>query len=367
MISTLPPIIGLSPYTKALVQELSQKIKVHFLGFNHIYPKFLYPGKLRDEQSIPLEEEENLKIRNKLDWFNPFGWIYEAFQIQTDIIHAQWWSYPLAFVYMTILGINKFRGKKILLTIHNVIPHEKSFFKILLNKSIFFLGDEYIVHTQKNKEDLKKYVKGKKIHIIPHGILENPLKGISRQNAREQLGIDQNAQILLCFGHIRDYKGLDVALEALSLINNPNIKMLIAGKCWEDWSKYENLMEQYGIKDRVILKLGFIATDEIEPIFMASDLILLPYKHFDAQSGVGALVLPFGIPMIVSNTGGLPDYVKNDLCIVEPGNAKQLAQNIKKILNNTDIYTILKKDIEETRRGLSWKKIAEKTIEFYTY
>ena len=363
MISTLPPIIGLTPYTKGLVEELSKIVKVNFLGFNHIYPKFLYPGKISDESLIPLPETENLRIRNVLNWYNPFGWIIEAFRIKTDIIHGQWWSFPLAFIYFTILGICKLRGKKIILTIHNVMPHEMNFLKVCMNKSIFFMGDEYIVHTQKNKDALEKIIKKKPIHIIPHGLIENPLKGISKEDAREQLGIAAEDKILLCFGHIRDYKGIDTAIEALSLIEDPSVKLIIAGKCWEDWKKYEELIDKFGMQERIILKLGFIPVDQTEVIFRASDLVLLPYKHFDAQSGVGALVLPFGIPMIVSNTGGLTDYVKNDVCIIEPGNAKELASNVAQILDNREIYEEIQRDIQEVKQELSWDKIAERTEE----
>jgi len=129
MISSLPPIIGLSPYTKGLLGEVAKKVSVNFLGFHHIYPAFLYPGKITDPTSVPVEETSTLSIKNVLNWYNPFGWIYQAFQISTPVIHAQWWSYPLAPLYITVLGINRLRGKKILLTVHNVKPHERSFLK----------------------------------------------------------------------------------------------------------------------------------------------------------------------------------------------------------------------------------------------
>jgi len=365
MISSLPPIIGASLYTKVLVGVLGKTIKINFLGFNHIYPHFLYPGQLRDESLPPLDETENLTIRNVLNWFNPIGWIVESFRIQTRIIHAQWWSYPLAPIYWCILGINKLRGKKIILTIHNVIPHEKSAFKTFLNKSVFYLGDEYIVHTSINKEELRKIIRNKKIHIVPHGLSEIPLKGITKDRARLDLHLNEKDIILLCFGHIRDYKGLDVAIKALSHIKNNNVKLMIAGKCWENWEQYEQLINKYDLKSRVILNDGFIPTENIEMIFRASDLILLPYKHFNAQSGVGALVIPFKIPFIVSRTGGLPDYVKDERCIVTPNNDKELADKIEVILNDRDLYRKLISDIDEKENEYGWDQLAQKTLNIY--
>ncbi len=363
MISTLPPITGLSPYTKGLVAELSQYTHIEFLGFNHIYPKFLYPGKMQDESATGLEEHKQLNIRNVLNWYNPIGWVIEAFRINTPIVHAQWWSYPLAFLYMVILGICKLRGKKIILTVHNVLPHEKNPIKILLNKSVFFLGDKYIVHTESNKKELQGLIKNRPIHVVKHGLIENPLRGITKQEARALLKIAPEEKILLCFGHIRDYKGLDIALRSLALIKNESVKLLIAGKCWEEWGKYDQLIKHLNLSERVLLKIGFIATDEIEPIFKASDIILLPYKHFNSQSGVGALILPFHIPLIVSDTGGLTDYVLDEACITKPGDHKDLAQKTIRILQDKKLYKKLIDDCYLVQKDLSWKTIAKQTIE----
>jgi len=365
MIGSLPPIIGVSPYTKGLVIALSQKINIHFLGFHHIYPSFLYPGKMRDENAVPLKGHEKLNIQNTLDWFNPFGWIIEAFKINTTIIHAQWWSFPLAPIYITILGINKLRGKKIILTIHNVAPHEKNFFKNILNKSVFYLGDQFIVHTEKNKEQLSQIIKGRPIHIVPHGIIQTDEPKITREEARKKLKIDAQDKVLLCFGHIRSYKGLDTAIEALGKINDPAIKLLVAGKCWEDWAPYQTLIQKHNLNRRVILHLDLIPENEIEVFYRASDLVLLPYKYFDAQSGVGALSLHFCIPMIVSRTGGLPEYASYDECITTPDDPIDLAEKIKYILANPAFYHVLKEDVVEKASCLDWNYIADKVNLIY--
>ncbi len=365
MISSLPPIVGLSPYTKGLVSALSKHVHINFLGFNHIYPKFLYPGKMTDETATVLEENNNLSIRNVLNWYNPLQWIIEAFKIKTHIIHAQWWSYPLAFLYIVILSICKIRRKKVILTIHNIIPHEKNPIKVFLNRSVFFLGDEYIVHTEENKKELASIVKKKPIHVIKHGLIKNPLKGILKEEARKLFNLSNEDKILLCFGHIRDYKGLDIALKALSMIQDKSIKLLIAGKCWEDWQKYQEIIDKFNLKKRVIQKIGFILTEEIEPLFRCADIILLPYKHFNAQSGVGALVLPFNVPLIVSKTGGLSDYVLDDACISDPEDHVILAQKIVKILQDDQLYQKLIRDLQHVQKELSWDNIAQKTIELY--
>ncbi|MFP4472733.1 MAG: glycosyltransferase family 4 protein [Candidatus Omnitrophota bacterium] len=339
MISTLPPIIGLSPYTRGLVTALTQHIRVDFLGFNRIYPEWLYPGKMRDDSLIPLEESPSLRIRNVLNWYNPLQWIVEAFRIKTAIIHAQWWSYPLAPVYWVILGINRLRKKRIILTVHNVIPHEKSGLKIWLNRSVFWLANEYIVHTEKNRDQLAGLVKpGKPIHVIPHGIIEPPMRGITRKDARRDLELDMNDKVLLCFGHIRDYKGVDVAIKALAQIPDKHVKLVIAGKCWEDWQKYQTLIDNLKLNDRVMTRLDFIPDDQIEVFFRAADIALLPYKYFDSQSGAGALAVSFEIPLIVSDVGGLREYAQNENYIIKADHVSSLAQKIKHFLSCPQKY-----------------------------
>ena len=137
IISSLPPIKGISPYTINFLNALAQKISISFLGFNKIYPSFLHPAEIYDNSSKKFKNK-NITIRNTLNWYNPIGWIIEAFKIKTKIIHAQWWSFPLAPIYFIILGINKLKGKKIILTIHNIKPHEQNVIINFLNKLVFF-------------------------------------------------------------------------------------------------------------------------------------------------------------------------------------------------------------------------------------
>ena len=366
IISTLPPIKGISPYTVGLVEELCKNIKIHFLGFNKIYPRFAYPGDICDYSQKTIESNDNLIIRNVLNWYNPIQWIIEAFRIKTKIIHAQWWSWFLAPMYWFILGINRLRGKKIILTIHNVIPHEKNKIKIWLNKSVYKYANEFIVHTERSKIDLMKITNNKKkIYTLPIGLTIPVLTNLTKEDARKRLNITNDKKILLCFGNIRDYKGVDVAIKSLSLIKDEKVVLMIVGQCWGKWDKYQKIIDEYKLNDRIILNLDFIPSDSIEQIFKASDLALLPYKHFDAASAVGSLVLPYEIPMIVSDVGGLPDLVEDDNCIFEPEKVEQLKERICNILNNKELYNKILNDIKFTKNKYLWSNIALKTMETY--
>ncbi|GAH43741.1 unnamed protein product, partial [marine sediment metagenome] len=284
LIGTLPPIKGLSPYCQELLKSLSKNIEVEFIGFKKLYPDFLYPGGTRvKDNNYKTPEIKNAEIRNILTYYNPFSWIWGGLAAKGEIIHAQWWSHVLAPIYFVILSICKIRRKKIVITVHNVLPHENNKMNNFLNKAILIFGDKFIVHNKKNKENLSNLynIPKDKISIIPHGILEVvSIKDISKKEAREHLKIPQNKRIILHFGNIRNYKGLDVLLESLKFIREEieDIILITAGKPWENWEKYEKIIRNDSISDIIIKKLDFIPPSEVEYYFSAADVVVLPYK-----------------------------------------------------------------------------------------
>ncbi len=355
MISTLPPIKGMSPYTLGLVKELSKEIEINFFGFKSIYPEFLYPGGTKTSEQEPTIK--NLKIKNTLTWYNPFSWIYTGFKIKDKIIHVQWWSWFLAPVYITTLSIAKLRGKKVIMTIHNVEPHEKSFIKNFLNNSVISLASEYIVHSEDNKKKFEKYAKNKKINVIPIGLEEK--KQILRDKARKKLKLSDKDIVLLFFGNIRDYKGLDVLIEVYNDLKkqDKNLKLIIAGQSWE-----KKITDEIISNKEIIFSNGFIPNSEVVNYFSASDLVVFPYKYFDASSAAGADTISYSKAIVVTKTGGLPTLVKDKRVIAKPNSKDSLKKAILYAIKNKNRLEMDSKDIA---RQFSWKIVAKKTLEVY--
>lgn len=371
LIGTLPPIKGISPYCQGLLDALSESVDVEFIGFKEIYPDFLYPGgvKAGNKESRGFKTKR-AKIRNILTYYNPLSWIWAGLTLTGDVVHGQWWAYPLAPVYFLILLLAKLRGKKVIITTHNTAPHEKNRINNFLNNVILGMGDLLIIHSEKNRDDLSKRcgIDSKKIFVVPTGILTPaPVRGIGRKEARRYLKIGNDEKILLFFGNIRDYKGLDVLLKSLKSIGEEitNVRLIVAGQPWENWRKYERIIRENGIGDGVIKKLGFIDNSEVEYYFSASDLVVLPYKYFDSQSGVGAMALPFGKPLVVTDVGGLTDFVKDKRAIAKPNDPEDLARVIVGILKDERLINKLSSDSNELTKKYTWDKIAEETIELY--
>lgn len=333
MLGTLPPVKGLSPYTLTLVRALAKNVEIDFFGFKALYPEFLYPGGTRTgdtEPSIP-----NVRIRNLLTWYNPFSWIWAGFAITTDILHAQWWSWFLAPVYLVVLGIARLRGKRVILTVHNVDPHERAWWKRALNSSVLRLADEYIVHNEGNRgRFLKKTGTKKPVHVIPHPIIEIQKSSIPREELRKRYGYGSENRVLLFFGNIRPYKGLDILIEAFSLLEDPAARLIVAGKPWEDFRSYRRLIEQGGIESRVQLLLDFIPEAKAAELFKISDLVVFPYRDFDASSGAASLALRFGKASLVTKVGGLPDLVGDPALVAMPGDSQDLLEKMRFALNH---------------------------------
>jgi len=352
MLSTLPPIKGLSPYTLGLVKELSKHVKINFIGFKSIYPEFMYPGGTKDlSQKKP--KIKNLRNKSFLTWYNPISWIKAGLTCEGKVVHAQWWAWPLAPIYLIVLSLAKLNKKKIIMTIHNVKPHEKSFFKNLLNKSVLSLADEYIVHNENNKLlFISESKTKKKIYVIPHGIIEIEKPKENKKQLRKKYDFKQKEKIILFFGTIRPYKGLDLLIKTMKYLQG--YKLIIAGKPWESFEKYQNLINKNNLESQIVKMLKFVSNKELAELLTLCDVVIFPYKEFEASSGAAATALPFNKPLVVTNVGGLTEITQKKEFITNP-DPYEIAKTVKKLKSNYNF-----KESE-----FSWKNIARKTIEVY--
>ena len=381
MLGSLPPIRGISSYCFELSREIAGQCQVQFISYkdNKIYPSFLYPGGDMTDTTFPSLNAPGLRIIPGLVWYNPFTWLQQALKNSGDILHAQWWSLPLFPIYITFCLMFKLRKKPVIMTIHNVLPHESSPIFTMASRVLFSLCNHFIVHTRINKKQLKHHygIPEKKISVIPHGPLDffyhqppcGPVSLKEIQAVKTDLGLPIEKKIMLVFGAVRPYKGLDTALKALAELvsKNPLFQghLLIAGKMWRDQEIYETFIKEHNLSDHVTLYPDYIPTDQVAHFFAVSDLVLLPYKKFDSQSGVGTLATAFRKPMIVTQTGGLPDLVQNKSMVVQPGDWKGLADRIAHALSDEQILKSMQQDADITAQDISWKKIGDITVNIY--
>ena len=375
-LGALPPIIGVSPYCMHISYALSKKIDLDFIGFK----KFSQMSKSFSRETEINEQIyhnilKNIKTKKTLNWYNPISGLIAGIRLKTDILHVQWWIPTQIFVYLPIIICAKIKKIRIIISLHNILPHIQNrkdlLFDKIVNKFVFPFADRFIVHNQRNKETFIQFYKidENKISIITHGVLDlAKQKEIPMNEAKAKLQLPTDKKIILFFGYLRKNKGVDVLIKAFNKINKEmeDVFLLIAGQPFRvDINEYMYLIKNYNLEATVKFEPGFVPEDDIGYYFSACDLVVLPYTYLDTHGGVGALALPYKKPMIVSDVGGLPEYVKDDRAIVEPNNVQDLSEKIIKILKNQDLQYKLSEDSKYLINDLSWDKISDETIKVY--
>jgi glycosyltransferase involved in cell wall biosynthesis len=370
MLGSLPPLRALSPYCLGLANAMADVLKVEFISFDKIYPGFLYPGReLEEDHTFSAINHPNLRVRRRLAWYNPLSWIMEGLTAKGQLLHAQWWSLPLWPIYAFVCSGFKARRRPIVFTVHNIRSHEGSRIYEWFCRMLFKLGDHFIVHSAENLDTLREvyHIPDSRMTQIAHGPLDFPAEGLTREEARRDLCFSNEHRVVLLFGTIRSYKGVDVALRALADLREemPEVRLLIAGKPWENWASYETLIRALGIEPFVGTDLRYIPAGEVAKFFLAADLVILPYRHFDAQSGVGAAALAFQKPLIVTDVGGLPDLVEDRGCVVPSGDWKALAEKMGQCLRDPKLLLEMAHNSGRLREAGSWAEAAKKTLSVY--
>lgn len=356
---------GLASYNERLAIEfLNLGYQIEVWTFTIQYPSFLFPGKT---QYSSMPAPENIVIKRKVSSINPFNWIKIGREIKKqkpDILLYKFWLPFMGPCFGTIARITKSnKHTKVVCILDNIIPHEKRIGDISFTRYFIKAIDAFIAMSQSVMDDLNFFDSKKPRLLSPHPLFDNFGKAISKNEACEKLGNDVQTNYLLFFGFIREYKGLDLLLEAFNdpYFKQQNIKLIIAGEFYCDEKPYLELIEKYGLKEQVILKTDFIPDNEVVNYFCASDMLVQPYKHA-TQSGVTQIAYHFEKPMLVTNVGGLPELVPHEKVgyVVEPS-----ANEIRKAL--IDFYQNKKSEVliagvKEEKKRFAWNIMAEKVI-----
>lgn len=371
LIGTLPPLKGVSPYCLALATALEEEVDLEFVGFLKLYPDFLYPGGSQSEKSSSFDGVlKGSRVRRILTYYNPLTWVWAGLTLRGHVVHLQWWSYVLAIPALVILLLSKLRNRRVVITAHNVLPHEVNRLTAFLNRVVLMFGDHIIVHNERNRAVLSELlnISPEDVSIIPHGVLQPaPVEGLTKTEARALLGIPTDARVVLFFGNIREYKGLDDLIAAMALVvkRDPRAYLVVAGQPWGPSDPYHQAVEMNGLTEHSLLNLEFVPADRVEAYFVSADVLALPYRYFDSQSGVAALALFFGVPMVVTRVGGLPEVCGDSSVVVPPEDALALSEALSEILQNDELRSTLAAKTVEKAASYQWTDIAKSTIKCY--
>jgi len=358
---------GLATFDQRLAKEfLNMGYDCSIYSFSLQYPSFLFPGTTQ-YSSDPAPA--GIKIFSKINSVSPLNWMKvgnELKRLAPDIIVVRYWLPFMGPALGTILRrIRKNRHTKIIAITDNILPHEKrpgdkSFTKYFLKSC-----DAFITMSESVMKDLRLFEKQKPANQVLHPLYDNFGEIISKQEARKflciQSGMQMNEEekIILFFGFIRRYKGLDILLEAIAdeRIKTAGIRLLVAGEFYEDEKTYQELIEKLVIQKSLILKTDFIPDSEVKYYLCAADVVVQPYRNA-TQSGVTPLAYHFEKPMIVSNVGGLPSLVHHEKTgLVASPDPLSLADAILRYYELGEDYFI--PHLRNEKLKYSWKNLVK--------
>ena len=352
---------GLATFNERLAKQfIQQGFQTKIYTFSLQYPGFLFPGTTQySDAPAPADLEIKVCINSVL----PTNWLkvgLELKKLKPDFIVVRYWLPVMGPCLGTILRIVKQnKHTRVVCIADNIIPHEKRKGDNLFTKYFIKPIDAFIVMSEKVMSDLKFFDNTKPVQLIQHPLYDNFGEKINKETARRKLGIETDEKIMLFFGFIRKYKGLDILLDALAILKKENIatpfKVLIAGEFYEDRKPFDEQVAKLGLEDMLILRTDFIPDNEVRNFFCAADVVIQPYRNA-TQSGVTPLAYHFEIPMIVTNVGGLPALVPDDIVglVAEP-NAVAIAKKIKEFFTKDEQVFI--NNIKEEKKKFSWEKL----------
>jgi glycosyltransferase involved in cell wall biosynthesis len=354
---------GIAHFNGLLYRELIKKNEVNVITFTRQYPKILFPGKSQLEAG---DEVEKIPTVMLVDSINPFNWILTGNKIKRDapdLLIFKYWLPFFALCFGTISRIVK-RNKKtrILVICDNVLPHEKRPGDRAFTKYFFKIVDYFVVLSHKVRDDLLLLKPIAEYIIQPHPIYSNFGEPVEKNEAKKKLGLtDKN--LILFFGFIRDYKGLDVLLKAMAELKDMDIKLIIAGEFYTDKVQYLNLIKELNLSDRIYLYTDFIPTSEVKYYFSACDAVILPYKDA-TQSGIVQIAMNFRKPVIATNVGGLGEVVLSNRTgyVVEKENPREMADAIRRFYKEYKEIEFVK-NVEKEFEKYSWEKFVNGIME----
>jgi len=303
---------GIAAFNERLAHQLqAEGHDVQLYTFTLQYPGFLFPGKTQlSAEPAP----RDLRIERKLSSVNPFTWVSLGRRIRReapDLLVLAYWMPFMAPCLGTVGRIAKGNGSTHVIALcHNLVPHESRPFDRLLTK--YFIGsvESVAALSQSVCDEVHQYAPSMPTVASPHPLYDNFGEPVDRAEACGHLGLDVSSRYLLFFGLIRDYKGLDLLLEAHAELVKvcPEVKLIVAGEFYSGEERYHAQAKQSGIDDKIVWRTEFVPDHEVRYYFSVADLVVQPYKSA-TQSGVTQIAYHFQRPMLVTRVGGLPEIV----------------------------------------------------------
>lgn len=345
---------GIANFNEALCRAMNAAgIETRIISFSLQYPGFLFPGKSQFETG---KGPQDLNIETSINSINPINWIKVANNIKREnpdfVIFRYWLPFMGACLGTIAKRIKKGTNIKVIAITDNVIPHENRIGDKALTTYFVKQMDGFIAMSKSVLNDLTEFTDTDKKVFLPHPIYDIFGEKLEKQEALKHLNLNPNEKHLLFFGFIRNYKGLDLLLEAMgdARVKEIGVKLIVAGEFYEDAAPYNEIITKHGLKDSVIFHSNYIPSEEVRYYFSACDMVVQPYRNA-TQSGVTQIAYHFDKPMLVTNVGGLPEIVPHNIVGYISGiNPTSIADYIEEFYSQNKENLFVENVIKEKER-----------------
>ncbi|MDP3451672.1 MAG: glycosyltransferase [Bacteroidales bacterium] len=355
---------GIAQFNANIYNELGKTHEVRAFNFKRQYPGILFPGKTQ----YVTAEDNAIKIDSTpiLDSINPLSYISTSRAIrewEPDLLIMRYWISFFAPSH-GFVGRHQLKKTKVISILDNVVPHEKRPFDTALTKYFLSSGDGFVVLSSSVGEDLIRLKPDARFKVIPHPLYNHFGEKQERDSSIERLSLEKNKKNILFFGLIRDYKGLDILIDAFSLLDQ-SYQLIIAGEPYGSFEPYARQLALSPAKERIKLFNRYIPDGEVPLFFSCADVVVLPYRSA-TQSGISAISYHFGVPIITTDVGGLKEIIEKQGTgiVVEYPECGAIAKGIREFFEggNRDTYI---EGVERAKRELSWQSFAQELLSFY--
>lgn len=356
---------GIAQFNADLREELARQHEVKAFTFTRQYPSFLFPGKT--QYVTPQDKAKVVDSEAILDTANPFSWLSAARKIadwKPDLLIMKYWMSYLAPSLGTVARILHRKGIPSITILDNVIPHESRFFDKPFSRWFLRQNSGCVAMSEAVLKDMRSLTPDKPCILQPHPLYDHFGAGMDKRAARAQLGIDADRRTLLFFGLIRDYKGLDLLIDTMPLLE-ADFQLVIAGESYGSFEPYARQIAASPCADRIHVFNRYIGDEEVPAFFSAADLCVLPYRSA-TQSGITAISLHFDLPLVATPVGGLAESIEKPGIgtMAENISADALARAIRRF-SETD-PAVFTARIRQMKDQLTWPVFSGKLLDFYS-
>lgn len=303
---------GLAAFNERLARQfMSEGHEVEMVTFTIQYPAIFFPGK---SQFSDEPQPTDLHIRRVINSVNPFTWFKAARQIKSqkpDLVIFCYWMAFMAPCMGTIARLVRSKQTKTLALVHNMIPHEPTILDKVLPPYFVKAMDGFVSMAEAVATDIRHFAgNDAPVAVSPHPIYDHYGDAMDKANAAMRLGLHEKLSYILFFGFIREYKGLDLLIEAFAdkRLRDFPVKLIVAGEFYENPEPYMQQIYKLKLENHIELRTLFIPDSEVRNYFSIADIVAQPYRSA-TQSGVSQIAYHFEKPMLVTNVGGLAEIV----------------------------------------------------------